>query len=263
MNCKKEYVFKFLFDEEEEIPNTDYVVECIEEKFSNYLLRVTNDNIKIRLTCWKYDGNIFSMPCNISRELFNNDIDLDSLGKRYCKESYEYLLNKTHCITCRLELNYMKPLIRANLVMDMIEACAKMFKFSKGIYLETSNVLLPLGTFTYNFVFDEFRYMKYGINIVTIKEDDYTIVYTKGFDFLGKEELYYKFDNYDIKLIKKHIDYMCKEIIVKNIIINDSVDCIYQSELTNQIKWKCSKYNDPVLGLFNKIEINQFINSNE
>ncbi len=145
----------------------------------------------------------------------------------------------------------LHPQVRANMLMDYLEALLELYPSCEAVYSLNSGKLILAETIRSGKVQGLDRYIQYCVNarFFNITGTNDHVVDTLGLSLLYIEDLQYHFHDMDPNWVVGHAYSMASYILsgdrpVKN---GDTIDGIADGRLVQDIQWKC-QFEDSLIG---------------
>lgn len=133
--------------------------------------------------------------------------------------------------------------VRANMLMDYLEALLKLFPSCEAVYFINSGKLILADTIRNGEVRGLDRYIKYYVNVrfFNINGTNDHVIDTIGLSLLFIEDLQYHFHDMDPNWVVNHAYNMASYILNNDRPIKDgdTIDGIADGRLVQDIQWKC------------------------
>lgn len=145
----------------------------------------------------------------------------------------------------------LKPQVRANMLMDYLEALLELYPACEAVYSINSGKLVPADDIRNGKTQGLDRFIERCVNVrffnITGTSDH--VVDTLGLSLLYMEDLQYHFHDMDPNWVVGHACSMASYILNNNRPIKDgdTIDGIVDGRLAQDIQWKC-RFEDALIG---------------
>lgn len=170
-----------------------------------------------------------------------------------CQEDRDRILSECkYAVTCVDMLGGgLKAQIRANMLMDYLEALLKLYPTCEAVYSLNSGKLILADTIRSGEVKGLDRFIQYCVNarFFNINGTNDHVVDTLGLSLLYIEDLQYHFHDMDPNWVVGHAYSMASYILSNDCPIKngDTIDGIADGRIVPDIQWKCC-FEDSLIG---------------
>ena len=162
-----------------------------------------------------------------------------------CREDRDRILTECKYAVLATDMlgGGLKTQIRANMLMDYLEALLELYPSCEAVYLLNSGKLVLADTIRSGEVKGLDRYIRFCVNarFFNINGTNDHVVDTLGLSLLYIEDLQYHFHDMDPNWVVGHAYNMASYILSNDRPIKDgdSIDGIADGRLVQEIQWKC------------------------
>lgn len=162
-----------------------------------------------------------------------------------CREDRDRIL--TECKYQVLANDFMagslEPKIRANMVMNYLEALMEIYPQCEAVYFMNSGKLFLAEDIRSSDLTDLDRYIRFAVNVrfFNVQGTEESVVDTLGLSLLFMEDLQYHFHSMEPSLVVNHA-YNVVSYLLENdnpIKDGDTIDGIEDGRIVTHIQWKC------------------------
>lgn len=133
--------------------------------------------------------------------------------------------------------------IRANMLMDYLEALLELYPSCEAVYNLNSGKLIPADEIRQGSIPGADRFIRYAVNVrfFNIQGTEDRLIDTLGLSLLFIEDLQYHFHGIDPNQVVTHAYNMASYILNNDSPIKsgDTIDGIRDGRITQDIQWKC------------------------
>lgn len=170
-----------------------------------------------------------------------------------CQEDRDRILSECKYAVTSVDMlgGGLKAQIRANMLMDYLEALLELYPTCEAVYSLNSGKLILADTIRSGQVKGLDRFIQYCVNarFFNINGTNDHVVDTLGLSLLYIEDLQYHFHDMDLNWVVGHAYSMASYILSNDCPIKngDTIDGIADGRIVQDIQWKCC-FEDALIG---------------
>lgn len=195
------------------------------------------------------DGKAAPVNLMISQcDVFQADQQIDEMKRSQmweCRNDRDRILSecKYHVVVNDMLGGGLPSKVRANMLMDCLEALLELYPSCEAVYFRNSGKLILADEIRQKKLSGLIRYIRYAVNarFVNIMGTEDSLVDTLGLSLLYIEDLQYHFHNMEPGWVVEHAYNMALYLLENDAPVKegDTIDGIADGRIVQHIQWQC------------------------
>ncbi|MCM1325664.1 MAG: DUF4261 domain-containing protein [Lachnoclostridium sp.] len=162
-----------------------------------------------------------------------------------CREERDRILSECryHVLAHDMLGGGLAPKVRANMLMDYLEALLELYPSCEAVYFFNSGKLILADEIRKKEMEGIDRFIKYAVNVrfFNIQGTEDSVIDTLGLSLLYIEDIQYHFHGMDPNWVVDHAYNMASYLLENNAPMKDgdTIDGIAEGRIVQNIQWKC------------------------
>lgn len=246
------FVMHLLMKEACAMPSEERMVEVLTKHLGNVEATIGNPGVSAGYVAMNYiaefkDGKL-PVQLMISKCVEFQADKIDDMQRSQmwdCREERDRILSecKYHVLAHDLLGGGLPSKVRANMLMDYLEALLELYPSCEAVYFMNSGKMILADEIRKKKIDGIKRFIKYAVNVrfFNIKDTEDSIVDTLGLSLLYIEDIQYHFHGMDPNWVVNHAYNMASYLLEGDAPIKDgdTIDGIAEGVIVQNIQWQC------------------------
>lgn len=246
------FMMHLLMKEACEMPSDEKMAEVLTKYLGSVEPAIGSQGVSIGYAAMNYiaefkDGKLpVQLLISECGEFFADKIDDMERSQMWdCREERDRILSecKYHVRANDLLGGGLKSKVRANMLMDYLEALLELYPSCEAVYFVNSGKLILADEIRKKEIEGIKRFIKYAVNVrfFNIQDTEDSVIDTLGLSLLYIEDIQYHFHGMDPNWVVNHAYNMASYLLENDAPMKDgdTIDGIAEGRIVQDIQWKC------------------------